>query len=397
MGRPHKPWLRKDSQTWVVKIKGKQYTLAKGKKNRAEAIKAFHELMASIDRPPTGDTSSVTVGSLADYFLTWSKNRHTAGHYERNALYVRSWVEFIGRQRLASSISHEDVERWFASVDLARQKKGKTDWSPSTKQTVIEILRRQYGWGMKHKPPFVFDNPLRDLVGPGYEQREATLDAATVAKILAATKDHPVRHVIEFMWETGCRPSEAYWMEIKHVNMAQGVVIMASKTTRVTKKKRVIYLTPRAKEIVAAMIAAYGSGPVFRRDTGKPWDYNAVNHIFGRLRAKLGLGDDCMPEALRHGFGTDGALHLPPMVLAGLMGHSGTKMLERYYVDLSRRKGEMHDAASTVRPAPPAEASGEGQDASQSSAHNPSEPSSPQPSGKPRKTRSTRRDPTDET
>lgn len=62
MPRPNSPWFRKQTGWWYVKIAGKQYKLAKGKGNKKQAVKRFHQLMASFaDVPESSNVRAVDV------------------------------------------------------------------------------------------------------------------------------------------------------------------------------------------------------------------------------------------------------------------------------------------------------------------------------------------------
>lgn len=72
MGRPNKPWFRPDIGWWVTTIGRKQYRLAKGKSKKdkkAEAKRAFHELMAFRPRRPEDDDGRVC--DLVEAFLVF--------------------------------------------------------------------------------------------------------------------------------------------------------------------------------------------------------------------------------------------------------------------------------------------------------------------------------------
>lgn len=349
MARPNSPWFRKSTGTWVTKVRGRQYTLAHGEENRDQAVKAFHELMASIDNPIIESVSKVTVGTLANHYTSWTELAMSPARHKLCRIYVGKWVEFIGRNRPASAVALIDIDRWLAGYDRTRAAAGKGPLADSSRQTMIEIVRGQYVWGKRPENRLVAINPFEGYRGPGYEARECNLDAATVARILAILKGHSSEPIVEFLWETGCRPSEAYTVTIGHLRLNENIIEKPSKTTKKTRKLRVIYLTPRAKTIVLSQIRGRVDGHVFLRRNGKPWNDGAMYRVFKSLRVNHGFGADCTAEGLRHGYGTDAALKHHGMVVAGLMGHTSTKVTERYYVNLHRRKDEMLAAAAAVR------------------------------------------------
>src|SRR4051794_18562394 len=64
--REAKPWFRKFDGWWYVEVQGKQTKLAKGKDNRAEAVRQFHILMSGT-KPAAPKT--LLASEVADLFL----------------------------------------------------------------------------------------------------------------------------------------------------------------------------------------------------------------------------------------------------------------------------------------------------------------------------------------
>src|SRR5262249_53200871 len=106
--------------------------------------------------------------------------------------------------------------------------------------------------------------------------------------------------LLEFCWETGVRPQEAKVIEARHFIPDRCRLEIPQEEAKGRKRWRVVYLTPRAAEIVARLAAEHAEGPIFRNRSGRPWTTFAVNCRFCRLQEKLGtkyaLG------ALRHTF-----------------------------------------------------------------------------------------------
>ena len=100
MGRPNKPWFRPDIGWWVTNIGGKQHRLAKAKterdvKARAEAQRAFYELMAV--RPQRPNAEDARVCDLAEAFLEFARTKKYSDDTLRNYyFYLMSFCEFRG-------------------------------------------------------------------------------------------------------------------------------------------------------------------------------------------------------------------------------------------------------------------------------------------------------------
>jgi integrase len=240
-----------------------------------------------------------------------------------------------------------DVRGW---LDAGYKRKGDKERRPygqSTRHGAIVAVKAAFAWGRKKK--HIADDPLDELRGPGVEQREGVLDRETIARVMEVARGG-FRDMIEFMWETGCRPSEAMRLEAKHLDLTRAVARMESKTTRKTRRLRVIYLNERASEIAATLADRNPKGPIFRGRRGNPWQRHAMAQQWARIRRKLGLGPEGTSEAIRHAFGTDGAFRLKPIVLAELMGHTSTAMVEKHYFHGKQRIVEMQEELAKVRP-----------------------------------------------
>src|SRR5262249_2518582 len=70
MARPSKPWFRASKNTWYVTVEGEKVSLGvRGPENKAEAITAWHRLMAD-DRPkPEEKAKAPAVAALTKGFL----------------------------------------------------------------------------------------------------------------------------------------------------------------------------------------------------------------------------------------------------------------------------------------------------------------------------------------
>src|ERR1700693_2400079 len=71
MAKPSKPWFRASKRAWYIKVEGKQTSLGvKGRENEAEAVKAWHRVMAGVAekaKPKQEPTvAEVVEGFLAD-------------------------------------------------------------------------------------------------------------------------------------------------------------------------------------------------------------------------------------------------------------------------------------------------------------------------------------------
>ncbi len=343
MGRPNQPWYRASSDVWVTKIAGRQYTLCRGKANRKQAMKSFHTLMASLGRVEAAP-GDLGIGALADHFLDAAETRVGPLAFGNYRHWLTGFRDFVGTTRLVSKLTPHDITKW---LEPRVNRRGKLSvWSSSTCQSAITTVKSCLAWGIAQG--IIMVNPLRHVKGPGYEARDVSLTPAQIAIVLDATKGG-FHALLEFLWVTGCRPSEAMRLEATHCDLATGLARLSGKATKKTRRLRTIYLTDRAIEILKARIKLNPEGPLFTNVDRVAWTFQALHGRLRRLRKRLNMGHELTVESFRHSFATDGALRLKPLVLAELMGHASTKILEKFYVNLSKRAEEMRAAAFEVR------------------------------------------------
>ncbi len=338
MGRPSKIRYRDDRDAWVTTIGGRYVTLARGKRSRAEATKEFHRIMSRghTDAEP----ASISIGELCERLLEWVQANRAPLTLEWYRQQLRSFVLCVGQETPANALRAFHVADWI---------KGQA-WGQTSRHHAITAVKRVFRWG--RKMGYVETNHFEDLDCPPIARRELVLTPAEEQQVLGVANPR-LRDYLTMMHETGCRPSEVARMEAAHV---QGeVVMMPSKTSRVTGKIRAIYLTEGAREIIARLSAAHPKGPIFRNMRGRPWTRTTLAQAMHRVRVKVkgpveGPGwKACTAESFRHGWVTDAKLRLPNSVVAELAGHSSTAMVDRHYSHLNERRDDLARAASQVR------------------------------------------------
>jgi integrase/recombinase XerC len=334
MGRAAKARYWPDRDVWFTRVGGKYHVLARGKRSRAEAVNALRELLVEGRK----DTKpGVTVAELCDRLLVWVRENRSALTLEWYKRHLRAFGKHIGRQTDASTLRPFHVTDWLDS----------TAWKQSTRHGAITAVKRAFRWG--YRQGLLDSNSMEGLDRPGIKRREAVL-SPEVEIIVLEKAVQPLRQFLEFLHETGCRPSEATRLCIDHVDLESGVAVLFGKTTSRTGRQRQIFLTPRAQELVnQAVHRVEQSETVFVNSRGRPWTRHALAHAMGRLRKKLELGPECTAESFRHGWITEAKLRLPNSVVAELAGHSSTTMIDKHYSHLNQRQPELSAAVILVR------------------------------------------------
>ncbi|MBQ6136412.1 MAG: tyrosine recombinase [Kiritimatiellae bacterium] len=206
----------------------------------------------------------------------------------------------------------------------------------------------------------VRDNPFSALKGP---RRAKTLPkvlsvddvdrllARPAADLLAgAVGAYPARRdaaVLEFLYSTGCRISEAISVKWGEVDFSRGTVVVTGKGS----KDRLVILGGRALKAIAEMKEALprerpelsaGSADMFLSDRFGPLTARFVERRMKRYLAEAGLPTDLSPHKLRHSFAThllDAGADLRSV--QEMLGHSSLSTTQIYtHVSVERLKDE---------------------------------------------------------
>jgi integrase len=318
---PHfpKPWFRQDRGLWYVQLHGRQYNLGR---DRDQAFRRYHQLLAA-----PAPVEAQLVAGVIDGYLDWCQ-RHRAGRtYEWYRDHLQSFLDSLPDALTlpVEELKPFHVQRW---VD------GHAGWGICSRRGAMMAVQRAFSWA--EKLGHIDRSPLRGLEKPKPERREQFVTPEVWPTIRDRfSEGDPFRDLIEFCWETGCRPQEARAVEARHVLLERSCVAFPPEEAKGKKRWRIIFLTPRAAEILTRRMKRHRAGPVFRNEDGTAWTRSAINCRFDRLKKKLGVKYALYD--LRHGFATrmltGGA---DTLTVAALMGHVDGKMLAQHYAHLDR-------------------------------------------------------------
>lgn len=339
-----RPWYRKQNDTWYVCRNGRQIPLCKGKDNKAEAEKAYFQVMAR-EGGLLPEPISLTVAQACDLFLDWCQRHNAARTYEWYQDYLQDFCDAHGGLR-ALQLKPFHVTHW-----LDRHK----GWGDGSRRCAITALKRVFNWA--ENEGLLPANPLRRVRKPPARRRDRILSPKEKADILAAIKDEEFRQFVLAMQETGCRPSEVARVTADDVDLERGVwVLRKHKTQRWTGQPRLVYLTPAMVELTKSLMSRWPEGPLFRGPrSGRPFSRNAIRCRFKRLREKLPHLKGVISYCYRHSFATEALVNgVPAAIVAELLGHKDLKMLAGHYAHLAQKAEHLRQAAITAtRPVSP--------------------------------------------
>jgi len=345
------PWFRSERNAWYVCKDGQQQFLGehppdapppkknKGKWNAPIAImQSFHQLMAAPADPPKPKrkaTGGITVAELFEKFLDWCQKhrapRTYADHRERIQLFLD---EMPGVANLAAvDLRPFHVIEW---VDKH------STWGDTRRRLGIQSIQRPYSFA--EELGYIDTNPVRKIKKPASGRREQVITPEQWVKI----RDHypdgdPFRDLLEFAWESGCRPFEARTIEPKHVILDRRCVLFPPPEAKGKKRWRIIRMTPRAMEVLVRQMGGRSSGIVFLNADGRPWTPYAMNCRFCRLKKHTGIKH--FAYAFRHGFANRKLVEGHDfLTVAESMGHNDGNMLAKVYAHLDQHDEHLRKA-----------------------------------------------------
>ncbi len=340
MPRRPKPFFHRG--WWVTNTGGTRTKLAQGRENKDAAEDALLDLLNELRRNPVRKTyPQLTVRDLCDKFLDWVEIHRAPDTYEDYHDGLAGWVKLHGNRR-ARDIHSLDLEEWKGKL----VKKGLANCTVNHAVIPVKVC---WSWAVKQEPPLLPSNPLKNVQTLDAEGRERTFTADEFLALLRNT-DALFRQVLLFFRLTGIRPGEFCRLTWEQVRLAQHVLVIRrhkSRRTAKVKKPRIIHLPPAAESLLRWRLrklghtpetrsAALGGERVFLNSDGQPWTVNALRCRMRRLRVKAEIGPDENGEQIvmytaRHTFGTAAAAGgVSDRRLADLMGHTDTKMTQKY-------------------------------------------------------------------
>ncbi|MFT7517001.1 MAG: integrase/recombinase XerC [Myxococcota bacterium] len=180
---------------------------------------------------------------------------------------------------------------------------------PATMARHLSSIRSFFGWleDLGH----IQDNPCLSLKGPRKAQRlPRFLEEDEVEKLLSAPNsddrsEYRDRAILETLYSTGCRVSELVAIDLQHLKLDSGLVLLHGKG----KKQRYAMLGRPAVESIERYL-------VFKANMGVENDVLFVNkhhqrisdrsirRILDKFLLRAGIHTPCSPHTLRHSFAT---------------------------------------------------------------------------------------------
>ena len=306
---------------------GKQHNLGKDK---AEARKAFHALLAREDAPVIPER--ISIRKLSDQYLAYLDRTASRAAFNTSLLYLKQFCDHIG-SRAVCDIRVEHVTAW----EVAN-----TQWSKSTVATVRGILIACLNWGVGQG--IIPQTPIPRLKAGKTTRRERVVSDDELTRIREAVPQ-AMRDFLMALELTGARPfSEVALLTAADVDFADGTIKLTRHKNARKGKARTIYITPPLEELLRQKCEERPTGLLFRSPRNAPFTRHLMCWWLRRMEKKLSI-PRLTTYAIRHAAITAALEKGVTSDIAGELYGNSPQTITRYYSHLSAKKESLKAAA----------------------------------------------------
>ncbi|NUL61185.1 site-specific tyrosine recombinase XerD [Brevibacterium luteolum] len=277
---------------------------------------------------------------LAHLQLERGLSHNTLDAYARDLARLLTWLD-AQQIRDLTAVTGADLETFLAHI-------ADTGLAVRSRARLTVAIRRLFGF--LHAEGRVPDDPAAEISPPrDVDSLPHALTIAEVERLLAACAgDEPVqlraRALLEFLYATGARISEAIGVDIDDIDLESRIVRLYGKGS----KERLVPLGSHASAALEAWLVRARPDMTARAGTGQQTVRQRAGAVFvnqrgGRLSRQsawqtiktaaehAGLDDDISPHSLRHSFAThllEGGADI--RVVQELLGHAAVTTTQIY-------------------------------------------------------------------
>jgi integrase/recombinase XerD len=228
--------------------------------------------------------------------------------------YIPRFFAFLKARRIRDlrAVSEEHAFAYARHLAKIKSTKG-TPYSPATQTAYLDQVRRLFAY--LEKTRLVLVNPTRDLVLPTWQKLPRVVPTEAQARKLVTVPNPTTvlgqrdRAVLELLYGSGIRPSEAERLDVGDLDLSQGVLFVRNGKGR---KDRVVPLAGRAalavekylKEARPELVEDPRERAVFLTQQGQRLTLGMIQHLVRRQVQEAGLTLPLTPYSLRHGYAT---------------------------------------------------------------------------------------------
>jgi integrase len=149
----------------------------------------------------------------------------------------------------------------------------------------------------------------------------------TTYKLLLKHSDDFLGSLIEFCWETGCRPQEAWRLRPDHIQFQLQRCVIPKGLTKRNRGDRHIYCTDRAMQVLNERPAGFEY--VFTNSRGTQWNKDNIGKRMDNLKKHVGRRYALYD--IRHTWITNRVKKGIPIHMVAKLTCTSIAMIERFY------------------------------------------------------------------
>jgi len=334
--RQPKYCLHKQSGQARVWIHGKEYLL--GLYNSPDSKAKYHELLARhlTGQPAPKTDTGPTISQVLALFWRYAKRRYHKGGKGKfgGAVSWRPGLRVV-RETFGKEPAKDFGPKKLKAIQDAMIAKG---WSRSDINDQVNRIRRAFRWAAseEHIPAEVVAK-LETVDGLRYgitEAKEAPPVEPVEDSVVEATLPHMSAKVADMVMVqrlVGCRPGEVVRLRVGDVDRSGDVwtITLRDHKTAHHNKARVLYVGPRAQQILAPYLLKLPDCWVFPSRPGRHYGVDAYRNAIHRACDRGGL-PRWSPNQLRHTAGSAVRAQFGLEGAQAVLGHSDMKTSEIY-------------------------------------------------------------------
>lgn len=197
-------------------------------------------------------------------------------------------------------------------------------------QSILGILRSFFGW--LHTEEMIPKNPMVRIKSFSINKKDARhpLTVEELERIRDTCKTYREKAIVEFLYSSACRLSEATQIDAANIDMVRRCVDVIGKGS----KPRTLYFSVRAMLMIEAYWKERGGGNALFCGIRRPYDRlqgPAVEKIVRELGKRAGLARRVHPHIFRHTFATHMLnAGMDISIIQRILGHSSVGTTEIY-------------------------------------------------------------------
>lgn len=362
MSRRARPWFRAGRSMFYFQFQGKQIpTGVTDPADVAGAQAAMEQILADLvvsaagrlrppDPPPSTNTNPADGRTVADAvtgYLEACGRKAERGKLLAESLrnYRRALEAFaaaFGTRTLASFVAAVEpgADDPAAAVSAWADR---DDWSASYRHGVLSTVQAMF---RHYRIVLPVEKPAKESRGADCVLTEGQFAAVLAEATRYAGAKGDLVPLLKALRETGARPQEVARLHAADVDWENGCTrLKKHKTKAKTGRDRVIHFNAAAAAVLAAQRLKHGDGLLFRTRAGGAYTAGAIVRRMGQISKRVGFRAIAYGLG-RHSFATRAlAAGIPDAVVAELLGHRGTAMLQFHYSHLGSQARVLKDAA----------------------------------------------------